>query len=68
MRRIINTFYIFHSVFFDISFDPLLGHDFLHVCKVMFCKLEVPKMWENSLVFFSPVLQFSAICIFNSHI
>ena len=35
MRRIINTFYIFHSVFFDISFDPLLGHDFLHVCKII---------------------------------
>jgi len=31
---------------------------------VMLCKLEVPKMWENSPVFFSPVLQFSAFCIF----
>ena len=30
---------------------------------VMSCKLEVPKMWENSPVFFSPVLQFSAFCI-----
>ena len=27
---------------------------------VLFCKLEVPKMWENGPVFFSPVLQFSA--------
>jgi hypothetical protein len=27
---------------------------------VMFCKMEVPKIWENSPVFFSPVLQFSA--------
>jgi hypothetical protein len=25
---------------------------------VLFCKLKVPKMWENS-----PVLQFSAFCI-----
>jgi hypothetical protein len=33
---------------------------------VMFCKLEVPKMWENSPVLFSPVLQFSVICFFNS--
>jgi hypothetical protein len=24
---------------------------------VLFCKLEVPKMWENSPVFFSPVQQ-----------
>jgi len=27
---------------------------------VMFCKLEVPRMWENSPVVFSPMLQFSA--------
>ena len=30
---------------------------------VPFYKLEVPKMWENSPVFFSSVLQFSAFCI-----
>ena len=30
---------------------------------VPFCKLEVHKIWENSPVFFSPVLQFSAFCI-----
>ena len=30
---------------------------------VLFCKLEVPKMWENSPVVFSPVLQFSVFCI-----
>jgi len=30
---------------------------------ILFCKLEVPKMRENSPAFFSPVLQFSAFCI-----
>jgi len=30
---------------------------------VPFCKLELAKMWENSPVLFSPVLQFSAFCI-----
>jgi hypothetical protein len=30
---------------------------------LLFCKLEVPKMWENSPVFFSLVLQFSVFCI-----
>jgi hypothetical protein len=30
---------------------------------VLFCKLEMPKMWENSPVFLSPVLQFSVFCI-----
>jgi len=30
---------------------------------VMFCKLEVPRMWENSPVVFSPVLQSSVFCI-----
>ena len=33
---------------------------------IMFCKLEVPKMWENSPMFFSPVLQFSAFCILKT--
>ena len=37
---------------------PVYGFHF-----VPFYKLEVPKMWENSPVFFSPVLQFSAFCI-----
>jgi len=30
---------------------------------VMFCKLEVPKIWENSPAFFSPMVRFSAFCI-----
>ena len=30
---------------------------------VPFCKQEVPKIWENSPVFFSLGLQFSAFCI-----
>jgi hypothetical protein len=39
--------------------------DGVHVYQIMvflilFCKLEVPKIWENGPVFFSPVLQFSA--------
>jgi len=39
------------------------GEYLIMVFFVMFCKLEVPKMWENSPVFFSHVLQFSAFCI-----
>jgi len=30
---------------------------------VPFCRLEVPKMWANSPVFFNPVLHFSAFGI-----
>jgi len=38
---------------------PDLGFHF-----VAFRKLEVPKMWENSPLFFSPLLQFSAPPLF----
>jgi len=33
---------------------------------ILFYKLEVPKMWENRPVGFSPVLQFSAFCILKT--
>ena len=40
MRRVIDTVYIFHSVFFD----PLLGHDFLHVYKII--SVNVAMRWN----------------------
>ncbi len=42
-----------HEMEFDGAYQIIVFFNF-----VPFCKLEAPKMWENSPVFFSPVLQF----------
>ena len=48
-----------HEMEFDGVYQIVVFHF------VPFCKLEVPKMWENGPVSFSPVLQFSAFCILS---